>query len=453
MSRRDFTRRAFLASATMTVAGCARKGAQAPGIVSSRSPNETIGLAAIGCAGQGGRDLGSLAHVKGVEVVALCDVDSQRGAGAFNSWPQAPKYADFRTMIEKESGIDAVSVGIPDNVHAIAALTAMSLGKHVYVQKPLSLTMGEARALTVMARERGVRTQMGNQGHSAVGVREICEMIWDGAIGQVAEVHCWTDRSGTKWGRGATAPLPEQPVPEYLDWDLWLGPAAARPYNNGYHPGNWRGWWDFGTGALGDMACHIMDAANWALQLGPPSTVECIRSEGANTQTAPGPAIVKYEFPARKWKRQRFCPVTLYWYEGGLQPDRPEGIAPDVQLGDGGNGTLFLGEKGVLTCSTYGGNPRLFPEELDRDYKRPDPSLPRARGPYKEWINAIREDRPACSGFAYSGPLTETVLLGVVAMRAGRKVAWDAENMRITGDADASRHLARECREGWALPG
>jgi predicted dehydrogenase len=245
--------------------------------------------------------------------------------------------------------------------------------------------------------------------------------------------------------------LPEQPVPETLDWNLWIGPAQMRAYNKGYLPGKWRGWWDFGCGGLGDMACHIMDPANWALHLGVPVSVEATRLNGVTSQTGPTECVLRYEFPARQVSGRTLPPVTLYWYENGILPPRPEGIGPEEQLGDGSNGTIFVGETGVVTCGCYGGNPRLVPEAKDKEYKRPEPTIPRVRGPYRDFVDSIREGRKACSDFSYSGPLTETVLLGNVAVRAGAKILWDSAKMQVTNVPEANQYIQRGYRDGWVL--
>ncbi|MCE5308370.1 MAG: Gfo/Idh/MocA family oxidoreductase, partial [Acidobacteriales bacterium] len=282
-----------------------------------KSPNEKLNIAGIGVGGKGYGDVNACALTE--NIVALCDADEVRAARTFERYPKAIRYKDFRQMLDKEKGIDAVIVSTPDHVHGIAAAWAIERGLHVYVQKPMTRTIWEARMLTELARKHGVATQMGNQGHSNEGARRLCEMIWAGEIGAVREVHAWTDRP--IWPQGIDAPLPEEPVPSTLDWDVWLGPAPQRAYNKGYAPFKWRGWFDFGCGALGDMACHILDPVNWALRLGAPTSVECVKQEKRNSQTFPTKSIIRFEFPARA----NMPPVTLYWYDGGLMPPRPSG--------------------------------------------------------------------------------------------------------------------------------
>lgn len=408
-----------------------------------KSPNEKLHIAAIGAGGKGAGDIGNCALTE--NIVALADPDWKRCAGTLDKFPGAAKYKDFRQMLDREKSIDAVIVATPDHVHAPAALAAIERGKHVYVQKPMTRLIGEARLLTEAARKYGVATQMGNQGHSNEGARQLCEMIWAGEIGQVREVHAWTNRP--IWPQGLEAPLPEQAVPSTMDWNNWLGPAAARAYNENYAPFKWRGWWDFGCGALGDMACHILDGANWALNLQAPASVECVRQEGRNPYTFPKQSIIRFDFPARG----AMAPVTVWWYDGGLLPPRPEGIPPEVRLGDGSNGSFFVGDKGVITTGTYSDKTRLVPPERMKDYKFPPQFLTRSPGHYRDWIRACKGGEPACANFDYSGPFTEWVLLGVVALRAEGKLLWDAGRMKITNHREAGRYVKSHYRKGWKV--
>jgi predicted dehydrogenase len=450
MEKRRVSRRTFLAGATGVLAGCAT--GKAPGVINSRSPNEKLNIASIGCGGQGGTDIGGIARGRD-NIVALCDIDFARAKRAVETWPDVPRYSDYRVMLEKEKHIDALNISTPDHHHAPAAMLAMSLGISVYVQKPMAHSVWEARRLTEAAREYGVVTQMGNQGHAASGTRIVCETIWDGAIGDVREVHCWTDRPGGRWTRPQDDPLPKEPVPEGFDWDVWLGPAPVRPHNSRYYPGNWRMWWDFGCGALGDMACHIMDPANWALHLGAPSSVECVKQDGCTVQTAPQTSVLKFTFPTRTHEGKALPPVTLYWHDGCVKPPSIEGVDPALALGekDGKNGCLFIGDKGMLTCGTYGNSPRLVPDDVHADYQRPDETIPRTRGPYKEWLAACKGLAPAGSNFDYAGPLSETVLLGNIALRVGGRIDWDSANLRITNNADANQYVNCNHREGWPV--
>ncbi len=458
MEKWQMTRRAFLASATTTavLAGCATSK---PVLNTARvvprkiSPNAKLNLACIGCGGMGKGDTMSCAGEKDlVNIVALCDVDDKSAEESFYKLPNAKRYKDYRKMLdEMDKEIDACTVSTPDHTHAPAAYTAMMKGKHVRVQKPLTHTIAEARLLATVAKQTGLVTAMGNQGHSGDGVRELCEFLWSGVIGDVKEAHIWTDRP--IWPQGIEKPLAEKPVPATMDWDLWLGAAPVRPYNDGYAPFKWRGWWDFGCGAIGDMACHIMDPAFWSLHLGDATkySVEVVKQEGMTKQTPPKRSIIKFEFPERNTANGVMAPVTVYWYDGKLKPPRPEGIPADEVLGDDGNGSLFIGTKGVATSGTYGAKSRLLPAAKMQDYKRPDPTIPRVPGenPYLYWIKACINNTVAMSDFSYAGPLTEVANMGNVALLAGKKIEFDVASMKITNDKKANQYLTKEYRKGF----
>ena len=451
MNDRKLTRRAFIAATTTVVALGGRAKAQtntARVVPRKISPNEKLNLAGIGVGGMGSGDVNGCASEN---IVALCDVDWKSAEETFYRFPEAKKYKDFRKMLEEMGDdIDGCIISTPDHTHAPAAYMAMKMGKHVRVQKPLTHTIAEARLLAKTAKETGLITQMGNQGHAGDGVRELCEMLWDGAIGQVKEAHIWTDRP--IWPQGIERPLREQPIPETMDWDLWIGAAPMRPYNRNYAPFKWRGWWDFGCGAIGDMACHIMDPAFWSLKLYEATsyTVEVIEQNGMTEQTPPKSSIIKFTFPARG----DMGPVDLYWYDGKLLPPRPEGVPEEEQLGDGSNGSLFIGTDGAMTSGCYGGESRLVPAERMKDYKRPDPSIPRIPegNPYKDWIDAVKNNRKAISDFSYAGPLTEVANFGNIPLLAGMKVEFDVASMRITNNEAANKLLTKEYRKGWELP-
>ncbi len=439
MRHKGMTRRSFLASSAAATAGLAlapRIGAQ--------SANDRLNIAAIGSGGQG---MSNLNNCRSENIVALCDVDEQRAGQAFQEWPDAPRYADYRVMLDEMANeIDAVLITTPDHTHANPALACIQLGKHVYVEKPLTHSVEEARILTEAARYHNVATQMGNQGHAGDGVRRVCETIWDGRIGQVHTAHIWTNRP--VWPQGMEAPEEEMEVPDTLDWDLWLGPRSYRPYHESYLPFDWRGWWDFGCGALGDMACHIMDPAYWALHLGFPDEVELVRQEGMTDVAGPDSSVVRYHFPARRG----MDPVEVFWYDGGEMPPRPEGVPEDQELGDdNSNGTIFVGDEGVLTCGEYGGNPRLLPDEEMEDFEWPEERIARSPGHHAEWIEACKGGPAAMSNFDYSGPFTEMVLLGNLAIRAQERLEWDAQNMRVTNYDAANEFVQNEYREGWEL--
>jgi len=463
-----------------------------------KSPNEKLNIASIGAGGKASSDISGCASEN---IVALCDVDDVRAAGKFKQYEKVPKYKDFRRMLDEQgSGIDAVIVAIPDHMHATAAMWCMERGKHVYVQKPLTRTVWEARQLQEAANKYRVATQMGNQGYSNEGTRQVCEMIWAGEIGTVAEVHAWTNRP--IWPQGVTVIPPPAPVPETLDWDLWLGIAEKRPFATGgddyksplggkfYLPGNWRGFYDFGCGALGDMACHILGAPNMALQLGAPLSVECIKKEGVSDFMFPAKSIIRYDFPARG----SMPPVKLFWYDG-LEKDAPTipGVPEGELLGDlpsakrpegtpppppsprsvigtvfdyakykdmlsatdkrvpPPDGSLFIGDKGMITTGTYGEETRLIPTEKMADYKFPPEVLTRSPGHYRDWIRACKGGDAACSNFNVAVPFVEWMLLGAIALRYDGKLEWDAAKGRFSNNNDANKHLKPTFRKGWSL--
>jgi len=414
------------------------------------SPNNKLNIAGVGIGGQGGADL----HEFSTEnIVALCDVDQDYAAHTFDKFPKAKRYKDFRVMLEKEKGIDAVTVGTPDHNHAIVSMAALKAGKHVYCEKPLTRTVYEARAVAKAAREAKVATQMGNQGMAFEGNRLINEWIWDGAIGPVREVHVWSDRPTHRgklplwWAQGIERPKDSPPVPSMLDWDLWLGPAPRRPYNPAYAPFRWRGWWDFGSGGLGDMGIHNLAPVFSALKLGAPDSVQA-SSTPVFPESVPLAAMVHYRFPARG----DMPPVTLHWYDGGLLPERPAELGPNRPL-DPEDGIIFVGDKGKILVTGWGGeHPMLLPESRDKEYKRPPKTLPRSIGHYKEWVEACKHGTPTRSNFDFAGPLTEAVLLGSVCIHnGGDKLEWDCDNLKITNDPEANKYLHYEYRKGWTL--
>jgi Oxidoreductase family, NAD-binding Rossmann fold/Oxidoreductase family, C-terminal alpha/beta domain len=467
-----------------------------------KSPNEKLNIASIGAGGKAASDIRACSSTE--NIVALCDVDDVSAGPIFTQFDKAPKYRDFRKMLDKEGGgIDAVIVTIPDFMHATAATRCMERGKHVYVQKPLTRTIWEARQLMETAAKYNVATQMGNQGYSCEGSRQCAEMIWSGDIGNVTEVHAWTDRP--IWPQGLTEIPAEEPAPATLDWDLWLGGAAARPYTSGgakyakekykfYNPFNWRGFYDFGCGALGDMACHILGPSNMALRLGPPTSVECIQKEGTSNMMFPVSTVIRFDFPARG----SMPAVKLFWHDGlKVQPKipgvpdneylgdlprlpRPEGSPPPAPVPEGGDGrqpqgqiftwsdtylpsaprparlptpdgSLLIGDKGMITTGTYGENTRLLPVERMRDYKFPPEVMTRSPGHYRDWIRACKGGDPACSNFNVASPFTEWILLGVIATRVEGKLEWDSAKMRVTNNNDANKYIKPTFRKGWSL--
>lgn len=445
MEATNISRRTFIAGAASAIAGFTIvPGCTVVGTKSYKAPSEKLNIAFVGIGGQGKENLKAC---EGENIVALCDVDWNYAGPVFQSHPDVKKYKDFRKMLDEVKDIDAVVIATPDHTHATIAMAAIKMGKHVYVQKPLTWSVEEARKLTVAAREAKVATQMGNQGHSSEEMRVLCEMVWSGAIGSVREVHAWTDRP--LWAQGIARRPADSPVmPEGLDWDNWLGPAPVRPYNPVYHPFAWRGWVDFGCGALGDMGCHIIDHAYWALKLDSPTAVEASVSSRVikdwakveNKETYPDASIVRYEFPERKG----MPPVNLTWYDGGLKPARPAELEKERNLS--ANGVIFIGDKGTIVEG------RIVPESRMKDYQRPAKSIPRITGTHEQnWIDACKGGPPACSNFEYAGPLTETVLLGNVAIRTGKRIEWDGPNMKITNIPEANELLGRKYREGWTL--
>jgi predicted dehydrogenase len=443
----QINRRQFMGGAAMATAAFSIVPSHVLGRNGGVPPSEKLNIAGIGVAGQGRGDLNQF---KNENIVALCDVDWRHAAGTFEQYPNAKRYKDFRVMLEEQKDIDAVMVATPDHMHAPASMMAIKMGKHVYCEKPLTHSVWEARQLAQAAREHKVATQMGNQGQASEQTRLLCELIWDGAIGPVREAHLWTDRPsqglfGEYWPQGVDRPKETASVPSTLEWDLWLGPAPERPFHPAYAPFRWRGWWDFGTGALGDIGCHAFDPVFRALKLGAPISVEA-SSTRVNKETYPLASMVTYEFPAR----EDFPPLKLVWYDGGMRPARPEELEPGQQLG--ATGRLLIGDKGKILGTS------LIPESRAQEYGAPPKVLPRSPGHYQEWVDACKGGNPGGSHFDWAGPLTETVLLGNVALRpelreelTRGKLLWDAPNMKITNFPAANEFLRREYRKGWSL--
>ena len=444
ISRRNFLVTSTAATAFMVLPR------QVLGGAGQTSPNSKLNIAGVGIGGQGAADLSELTSEN---IIALCDVDWDYAAHTFKKYPNAKQYKDFREMLDKEKSIDAVVVGTPDHNHAIVSAAAIKSGKHVYCEKPLTRTVFEARTVAKLAREAKVATQMGNQGMAFEGNRQINEWIWDGAIGPVREVHVWSDRPTHQgkvplwWPQGIERPKDRPPVPPTMEWDLWLGPAPERPYHPAYAPFRWRGWWDFGSGGLGDMGIHNLAPVFSALKLGAPESVQA-SSTPVFPETVPVAAMVHYQFPAR----DDLPPVKLHWYDGGMLPERPDELEENRRL-DPEDGIIFVGDKGKMIVTGWGGeHPRLLPESRDKEYKRPSPTLPRSIGHHKEWIEACKTGSPTRSNFDFAGPLTEAVLLGSVCIRnGGDKLLWDSENLKITNDPEANKFLHYEYRKGWSL--
>ncbi len=413
----------------------------------SRSPNAKLNVA---CIGSGGRGAASVNACGGENIVALCDIDPGRAGGSFKKFPNAKRYSDFRKMLDEMAGqIDAVTVGIPDNTHAAAAVMAMRLGKHVYCEKPLTHDVYEARLMRELAAEKKVATQMGNQGTSNSTLRGSVEIIQAGGIGTVKEIHVWTNRPVWPQSPKITARPKDTPaVPGNLNWDAWIGPAPMRPYHPCYHPFKWRGWWDFGTGALGDMACHTANMPYMGAQLTAPTSIEA-ENERLNPETFPGWARIKYAFPARGSAPA----LTLWWYEGkrdGKLVWPPQELFHGEKISN--SGALVVGSKGTLYSSNdYGGNRKLLPKKNFEGYQPPPETLPRSPGHHNEWIQACKGGPKAMSNFDYAGPLTEFILLGNVAMKVGKKILWDAKACKVTNAPEAASLIKREYRKGWKL--
>lgn len=407
-------------------------------------PSEKMNVAGIGVGGKGGHDVETLAATE--NIVALCDVDHRYAGRIFQKYPNAKVYTDYREMLEKQKDIDAVTIATPDHLHAVITMMAMKLGKHVYCQKPLTHTVYEARKIGEVAREMKVATQMGNQGQASETARLVQEMIMDGAIGNVREVHGWSNRKPDISPRGIARPGDTPPLPEGLNWDLWLGPAPERPYHPCYLPFRWRGWWDFGTGVLGDIGCHELSTAFKALKLGHPVSVEACSTnwqlpDEINRETAPQASTVRYKFPARGDQP----PVDIIWHDGGMRPERPEELELGRPFGVD-DGTMYIGDKGKILGH------RLIPETRMKEYKKPPTVLPRSPGHYQEWIDACKGGKPAGSNFVdHAALLAEVVLLGNVAIRANAKLEWDAANMRVTNNEEANRFINPPYRNGWSL--
>jgi predicted dehydrogenase len=511
MSSNRITRRDFVAGASTIAAGAMIVPRHVLGGVGHRAPSARLNVAIVGAGGMG---MSNMSQLLTENVVAICDVDfpyverslagrlrpdkdgrvSPEAIALEAAYTKAAKFTDYREMLAKQRDLDAVLVATPDHLHAVIASAAMRARKHVYVQKPLTYSVHEARHLARLARETGVVTQMGNQGHSMEGTRRINELIASGVIGPVREVHVWTDRPVRYWAQGiprpaapnapAAPPTPVQkdapppPPPRWnmrtvdnavlramaenpqtppagLDWDLYLGPAAEIPYHPAYHPFSWRGWTDFGTGAIGDMGAHLLDQPCWALELGLPTSVSASSTAWGGSATNPASyplaTSAEFEFAARGSRP----PVKLLWYDSGLMPPRPPFLPDDMTLprGDGGGG-VFIGERGILTYETYGNNPTVYPASVATEAAAVRKSFPRVTTSHElNWVNACKGEGQASSPFEYAAALTEVMLLPIAALRAGpgRKLIYDGANMQVTNIPDANQYLTRAYRAGWSL--
>lgn len=437
-------------------------------------PSDTLYMAAFGVGGRGAGVINGLDKTKKVKFVAMCDVDERRAAKTFKKYRKAKQYKDFRKVFDLHLGeIDAIMVASPDHTHASIALPFMREKKHAYVEKPLTHNISEARLMTEVAKENGIVTQMGNQGASSDGSRQAKEWIESGVIGKVNRVDCWTNRP--VWPQGIPLPTQVDAIPNELDWDLWLGPAAMRDYNNSYLPFKWRGWWDFGTGALGDMGCHIMETPFGVLDLGYPTEAEasCTTNwvgdfiEADYSASCPSSSLVRLKF-----NTPEHGDIALNWYDGGLMPDLPDSLKDNESIGDTGGGSIFYGSKGILICDTYSRNARLLPSERMKDYSPPPEKYLRIKGDtgghQQNWVDACLTGTPTSSDFKRSGPLTEAVLMGNLAIKSfqykkpknggrgfdypgRRKILWDGDKMEVTNYKFANQWVKGTYRQGWEL--
>ncbi len=447
------SRRQFVRDGTVWIAGLGAVARALSTPAHGAGADGKIRVAFIGAGGRANANISELTKFSDVHVAALCDVNANNLTACARRFPAAKTYRDFRILLDQEKDVDAVVISTPDHIHAVATMAAIKRGKHVYCEKPLTRTIHEARTLAAAARKAGVAAQMGNQGMAFEGNRLINEWIGDGAIGTVREVHAWSDRPTRRgklpvhWAQGIERPTDTPPVPEFLDWDLWLGPAPQRPYHPAYVPFAWRGWWDFGSGGIGDMGIHNLAPVFSALKLAAPLSVHT-SSTPLYPESVPLACVIHFEFPGRAGDP----PVKLHWYDGGLLPERPDELPDGVALNPE-DGVLFVGDKGKLLVEGWGGaSPRLIPEKRMQEYQRPPKTLPRSVGHWREWVDACKTGSPTRSNFDFAGPLTEAVLLGSLCVRqGGGKLIWDGTNMKITNVPKANEFLHYPYRDGWSL--
>jgi predicted dehydrogenase len=460
-SRRKFLKASVGAAALFTIVPRHVLGGK--GFV---APSDKVNVALVGAGGQGRTNARELFKEADAQIIAVADPAQSfslerfyfKGLGGrknvqkeveehySGSTPnfRCADYEDFRIMLEKEKAIDAILCATPDHLHAYVSTVAMRSGKHVYCEKPLTHNIWEARHVARVAKETGLATQMGNQGHATDGIRETCEYIWSGAIGTVREVHAWVSQK--RWNPAlAGRPTDTPPVPTGLNWDLWIGPREPRSFSTAYFPVAWRDFWDFGCGHLGDFGCHDLDAACWALDLHEPLKVEADGAGPMDRDITPQGCIAYYHFD----RRGQYPPLKITWYDGGLRPERPSGLPAGMRMP--GRSILFVGDKGTLLCGGAGGKPCLLDSSRSGDSQPPRPTLPRSKGHHREWLDACKGGKPAGSNFEYGARLTEIVLLGVLALRTGQVIHWDPANLKAKGAAGVDPYIKEGYRKGWEL--
>ncbi len=460
------TRRTFLSQATGALGAFHIVPRFVLGGPDHTPPSETVNVALVGAGGRGLQNARELMKLADVQITSVVDpvehwslekfyykgvagrkpvrVEIERHYGDKRENYRCSEHVDFRELLKPDSDFDAVLCATPDHLHATISLAAMRSGKHIYCEKPLTHNIAEARLVAKVAEQTGVATQMGNQGHSHEGIRQTCEWIWGGAIGEVTEVHAWVPT--TRWNPTLQGvPTEAQPVPAGLDWDLWLGPREQRPFHSSYAPVSWRDYWDFGCGAMGDFGCHDLDAACWALDLHAPTSVEMFPAGYTDQQLVPYGEIGYFDFAAR----DDHPPVRIHWYSGGLKPRHPDALPTGSVLPS--RGVLFVGDEGLMLCGGAGGMPQLLPEQRDAEFTRPEPSLSRSNGHHRDWIDAIKGGAPASSHFEYGARLTEITLLGVAALRTRKRLLWNPDTMTTEGVPEAESVLHGEYRSGWEL--
>ncbi len=452
---RQTNRREFLSQAALAGLAVPALLGGAPGSALARSlrgtsPADTIRFACIGVGGKGDSDTNDAGRHG--DIVALCDIDDNTLDKMAAKYPKAKKYNDFRKMLDEMGGqIDAVTVSTPDHTHAPASVMAMRMGKHCFTQKPMAWSVEEARVMRELAAEKKLCTQMGNQGTAENGFRQGVATIKSGILGSIKEIHVWTNRP--IWPQGIGRPKDSAEVPKNIHWDEFVSAAPMRPYNKGYHPFAWRGWLDFGTGALGDMACHTINVAAMALELFDPSSVEVVDTSGiVDRETYPTWSILKFQFPERNGRP----PLSMTWYDGGENLPKEKRVTKEMLDGaePTGSGLLVMGEKGSFySKNDYGAEHTLLPKDKFKDVKEPEQTLPKSPGHFTEWVEAIKANDPkkALSNFDYAGRLTETVVLGVVALKAGAKIDWDAAGMRAKNNSNADQFIRRDYRKGYGI--